>query len=87
MRVAIVVIAACPWVVACAGDFEGTVRARAAHDFHCNEDDLRVENISGGTFDVKGCGYHETYDCVESGTTAYRGTTLGGTVTCTKEKD
>jgi hypothetical protein len=71
---------------ACGPDLEATVRARAAHDFHCDADDLRVENIAGGTFDVKGCGYHETYDCVAY-TSSYRGTTVGGDATCTKEKD
>ncbi len=45
-----------------------------------------MENISGGTYDVKGCGYHETYDCVGS-STSYGGTTLGGTATCKQEKD
>jgi hypothetical protein len=73
-------------LLACGPDFEATVRARAAHDFHCNEDDLRVENISGGTYDVKGCGNHETYDCVGS-STSYGGTTVGGTATCKKEKE
>jgi hypothetical protein len=83
----ILLITMCCTFVACYGpDFEGTVRARAAHDFHCSEDDLKVENISGGTFDVKGCGYHETYDCVGS-STSYNGTTMGGTATCTKEKE
>lgn len=76
----------CCALVACAPDFDATVRARAAHDFHCSEDDLKVENISGGTYDVKGCGYHETYDCVGT-SESVSGTTVGGTVTCKKEKD
>ena len=42
------------------------VATRAAHDFHCDEDDIKVENIGGKTYAAKGCGRERTYDCVGS---------------------
>ncbi|HEX8794465.1 MAG TPA: hypothetical protein VF765_26150 [Polyangiaceae bacterium] len=48
MRI-VLIAALCCASLACGPGFEATVRARSAHDFHCGEDDLRVENISGGT--------------------------------------
>jgi len=59
-----------PVVTALVGCFapseSGVVAARAAHDFHCSEDDVSVENISGGSWEAKGCGHKATYDCVGS---------------------
>jgi hypothetical protein len=70
---------------ACGASMEDVVRTRAAHDFHCTEDDVRVQNIAGGTFKVKGCGYAETYDCVSAGSTAVGGTTMSSDYTCKPE--
>lgn len=42
------------------------VATRAAHDFHCDEDDIKVENIGGKSYAATGCGHERTYDCVGS---------------------
>jgi hypothetical protein len=54
------------------------VTARAAHAFHCSEDEIKIKNIAGGTWEAKGCGYSETYDCTG-------GATGMDEVTCTPE--
>lgn len=58
----------------------GVVTARAAHDFHCSEDEIKIKNIAGGTWEAKGCGYAETYDCTG-------GATGMDEVTCKPEGD
>jgi hypothetical protein len=65
-------------LMGCLSDFDGTVRTRAAHDFRCDEDKLAVKNIGGGSYEVKGCGYADTYDCVG-------GPGIVDTVTCRPE--
>jgi hypothetical protein len=42
---------------------EGTVRARAASDFGCNESEIEVEEIPGSTYRATGCGQSNEYTC------------------------
>jgi hypothetical protein len=46
----------------------GTVQTRAAYDFNCNEAEVNVKHISGGTFEAAGCGRTSLYTCAEAGT-------------------
>jgi hypothetical protein len=48
----------------CAAD---TVRARAAHDFDCPEEEIEVQEVTDGTFSARGCGERGTYVCGRSG--------------------
>jgi hypothetical protein len=67
-------------LVACV-DAESVVKTRAANDFHCNEEHVDVTNVGGTSFQAKGCGYSEVYDC--TGSDSYRGTTTD--YTCVPE--
>lgn len=46
----------------CAG-MEDTVRARAAHDFHCGESQLRILDQADTVFRIAGCGSEATFVC------------------------
>jgi hypothetical protein len=46
---------------------EEVVRERASNDFHCQEEHLKVAEVGGNSYRVKGCGYATVYDCVLSG--------------------
>jgi len=60
------------------------VAVRAAHDFQCGEHDIKVENIGGGSWEAKGCGRTQTYNCV-GGMTAFKGPALADPVMCQPE--
>jgi hypothetical protein len=51
---------------ACAYEPEETLRARAANDFKCDEDNVKVFSIAGSTYQAKGCGKSGVYDCTRS---------------------
>ncbi len=53
------------FVAGCAS-LEDTVRTRAAHDFHCQESDLKVVDREQTVFRIAGCGEEATYVCTES---------------------
>jgi hypothetical protein len=78
LRTSILALLCAVAVAGCFPDFEGVVRTRAAHDFKCTEDDVRVKNIGGSSYEAKGCGNADTYDC--SG-----GSTMYDAVTCKPE--
>ena len=74
------VLAVVSWIVlaGCMPDIEGVARTRAAHDFKCNEDDVRLKSIGGDSYEAKGCGYSEVYDCTG-------GSNMADAVTCKPE--
>lgn len=45
---------------------ESKVRTRAASDFRCNEDQLRILDHESSVFRIAGCGEEATYVCTES---------------------
>jgi hypothetical protein len=63
-------------------DVEDDVRARAANDFSCKQEEIKVNAIGAGAFRAGGCGYSQIYDCVAS--ESFRGTTTN--YSCRPEK-
>jgi predicted RNA-binding Zn-ribbon protein involved in translation (DUF1610 family) len=56
------------WTFMAAGcaSLESTVRTRAAQDFRCSEDQLRILDREQTVFRIAGCGEVATYECTES---------------------
>jgi hypothetical protein len=50
----------------CASSLESRVRRRAAADFHCREQDLKIIDRQEPVFRVAGCGEEATYICSDS---------------------
>lgn len=44
----------------------GTVRDRAAADYHCEPDSITVEELPGNAYHATGCGREATYSCQTS---------------------
>ena len=47
---------------------ETKVRTRAAHDFRCSEDQLRITDREETVFRIAGCGEEATYVCEDTRT-------------------
>lgn len=54
-------------VLLAVGCFDPTPRSvvtwKAAHDWRCNENDVKVRALRVGIFEATGCGRSQTYDC------------------------
>lgn len=60
------------------------VQVRAAREFSCPEDDVRVEELGAGGYRVWACGWFATYVCTKSGGSWY-GTYTPSSIACTRE--
>ena len=58
---ACLVIAACLFLAGCAATMQNTVQARAAFDFNCSSESLKISELHPRTYGVEGCGKRATY--------------------------
>jgi hypothetical protein len=51
------------WLLACSSSLDSAVQARAADDFECTADSVRVEEVGRSRYHARGCGKDGDYIC------------------------